>query len=193
MTAIPKCRHSREGGSPAFFGKGTCCQRDSRLRGNDGAWFATMLNKMFLVFLITIALLICVTDFRKMIIPDWINALLAATGAIVSVFVFRQNWTVVLGAAVLTGLSFMTVAGAYRGLRGVSGLGMGDIKFLAAASTWIGVAGLPWLLLFACIGGLAHVLVRHLAGHEMERMTRIPFGPYLSAGLVLVWSLGLSL
>lgn len=151
-----------------------------------------MTNALVIAFLGGIAAIICVTDFRKMIIPDWVNALLAATGSIVAVIVFKQDWKIVLGAAALTGLLFMALAETYRRLSGVSGLGMGDIKFLAAASTWIGAAGLPWLLMFACIGGLAHVLVRHFAGHDLQRVSRIPFGPYLSSGLVLVWTFGLS-
>lgn len=152
-----------------------------------------VLNAAIAAFLVCTTLVICLTDFRKMIIPDWINALLAVAGATISIFAFQQHWFVVLGAAVATGLLFMALAKIYHRLRGFSGLGMGDIKFLAAASTWIGAAGLPWLLLFACVAGLIHVLVRQVAGQEVDRLTRIPFGPYLSGGLVLVWSLGLSM
>lgn len=151
------------------------------------------MSGLIIAFLGTMSLVICIADFRKMIIPDWANALLAVAGVAVSVFMFKQDWRFVIVSAVATGLVFMTLAETYRRLRGVSGLGMGDVKFISAASTWIGWAGLPWLLLLACIGGLAHILVRHLAGHQMERMTRIPFGPYLSIGLVMVWCLGLSI
>jgi leader peptidase (prepilin peptidase) / N-methyltransferase len=152
-----------------------------------------MINGAIVAFLVSVAAVICLTDFRKMIIPDWLNALLAVTGAAVSVFLFKQDWLVVIGSAAATGLLFLTIATGYQRLRGIPGLGMGDIKFLAAASTWVGWAGVPWLLLFACMGGLGHVLLRQTAGHQVERTTRIPFGPYLSMSLLMVWSLGLSI
>jgi leader peptidase (prepilin peptidase) / N-methyltransferase len=152
-----------------------------------------MIHGALIAFLGVIAAVICWVDFRKMIIPDWTNGLPAVTGFLVSVFLFKQSWHVVLGAAVVTGFLFTALAATYRRLRAVSGLGMGDIKFIAAASTWVGWGGLPWRVLLACIGGLAHVIVRHLAGHDMHAMTRIPFGPYLSVGLITVWSLGLSI
>ena len=94
-------------------------------------------NGLIAAFLGGIAAVICVTDFSKMIIPDWINAVLAVMGAAVSILVFKQDWFVVLGTAAFTGVFFIVLAESYRRLRGVSGLGMGDVKFLAAASTWI--------------------------------------------------------
>jgi leader peptidase (prepilin peptidase) / N-methyltransferase len=151
-----------------------------------------VLGAAIIIFLGFVTLTICLTDFRTMIIPDWINATVAVTGAAASIFLFKQDWFVVAGVAAATGVLFMALAKSYQQARGVSGLGMGDIKFLTAASTWVGISGLPWLILFACIGALAHVLVRQFAGHEIARFTRIPFGPYLSVALVLVWSLKLA-
>jgi leader peptidase (prepilin peptidase) / N-methyltransferase len=151
-----------------------------------------MVEPAIIAFLCGVALVIAIADYRKMIIPDDINAALALTGFMVSVFVFQHDWLWIVGSAIAVFLLFVAFAEIYRRLRGVSGLGLGDIKFLTAASTWIGTAGLPWLLMFACIGGLAHVLVRHFFGYEIARATRIPFGPYLSVALVLVWSLKLA-
>jgi leader peptidase (prepilin peptidase) / N-methyltransferase len=151
-----------------------------------------MIEPAIIAFLCAVALMIAFADYRKMIIPDGINAALAAAGIMVSVSVFQQDWRSVIGSAVVVFLMFATFGQIYMRLRGVAGLGMGDIKFLTAASTWVGLTGLPWLVLFACIGGLVHVLARHFAGYEMAPATRIPFGPYLSMALVLVWSFRLA-
>jgi leader peptidase (prepilin peptidase)/N-methyltransferase len=159
------------------------------------SWWSefAMIESAIIAFLCGVALVIAVADYCKMIIPDGINAALAGAGVYVSVFAFQQDWRWVIWSAVAVFLIFTGFAQIYQRARGVSGLGMGDIKFLTAASTWVGFTGLPWLLLFACIGGLAHVLARHFTGYEVARATRIPFGPYLSMALVLVWSLKLAI
>jgi leader peptidase (prepilin peptidase) / N-methyltransferase len=160
-----------------------------------GSWWSEirlMIEPAIIAFLCGVTLVIAIADCRKMIIPDGINAALAVAGFVVSVLVFQQDWRWVMGFAIAVFLMFVAFAEIYRRMRGASGIGMGDIKFLAAASTWVGAAGLPWLVLFACIGGLIHVLIRYFAGYEMARTTRIPFGPYLSMALVLVWSFKLA-
>jgi leader peptidase (prepilin peptidase)/N-methyltransferase len=73
----------------------------------------------------------------------------------------------------------------YFGWRKIQGLGLGDVKFLAAAGIWIGVAGLPILLLFAALTALAAAAVMQLAGRDMTRQTSLPFGPFLTIGLLL--------
>jgi leader peptidase (prepilin peptidase) / N-methyltransferase len=151
-----------------------------------------VIEPVIIAFLFGVSLWIAIADYRMMIIPDGINATLAVVGIIVSVFAFQQDWRWVIGSAIAVFLGFIAFASAYQRTRGISGLGMGDIKFLAAASTWVGLAGLPWLLLFACIGGLTHVIARQFAGFETARATRIPFGPYLSMALILVWSFKLA-
>jgi leader peptidase (prepilin peptidase) / N-methyltransferase len=48
--------------------------------------------------------------------------------------------------------------------RKIQGLVLGDVKFLAAAEIWVGVAGLPVLLLVAALTALACAAVMQLAG-----------------------------
>lgn len=143
------------------------------------------------VFLCSVAGMIAWTDYRKMIIPDWINLLTASSGIFVSVVLLRAPLLqVALGSLVVLFLGWL-IARVYKGLRGHHALGMGDIKFLGAAAAWTGLVGMPWLLMIASFGGLTHIFVKGLLGHTTDRMTRIPFGPYLASGLILVWSLDL--
>ena len=85
------------------------------------------------------------------------------------------------GAAVGAGIVVAADA-AYRALRGVPGMGMGDAKLLAAAGAWCGLAALPPVLLLACLLGLAAALSSG-AGPR----TPVPFGPALAAAFWLVW------
>jgi leader peptidase (prepilin peptidase)/N-methyltransferase len=69
-------------------------------------------------------------------------------------------------------------------LAAASGLGLGDVKFLAAAGIWVGLAGLPMLLLAAALTALACVGIMQLAGRPLTGQTSISFGPFLAIGLL---------
>ena len=63
---------------------------------------------------------------------------------------------------------------------------MGDVKFIGAASIWIGFVGLPMMILIASVSGLTLVLLRNLVGYPTSQTTRLPFGPHLAVGLATV-------
>ena len=87
-------------------------------------------------------------------------------------------------------LMFALIGWAYRRVRGIDGLGLGDAKLLAASGAWVGFAGLPSVVLWAC--GLAGLwlLVMYVKGASLSRHTGLPFGPVLAAGTWLVWLYG---
>jgi leader peptidase (prepilin peptidase) / N-methyltransferase len=124
-------------------------------------------------------------DIHRGIIPNGLNLSIAGLGllkAAVSGGVF-----VALEAGcegVVIGLIFWLLRRLYFVLRKTQGLGLGDVKFLAAAGPWIGIAGLPSLLLVATVTALVAAGGLQLAGHNMTRRTSLPFGPFLAAGLL---------
>lgn len=95
----------------------------------------------------------------------------------------------VVFATGLTAALFLLFSMTYRILRNRRGFGGGDIKFLAAATTWIGLLGVPWVILIASISGLAFSIFASLDGRAMKADTRVAFGPHLSLGLLIVWLL----
>ena len=113
-----------------------------------------------------------------------------AGGATVGVSAGIAGWlggplvSALAGAALGAGLSG-GIAALYSRTRGRTGLGMGDVKLLGAMGLFLG----PYVLLALFAGSLAGV-VGGLAGavHSGESATarRIPFGPYLALGGVLV-------
>lgn len=87
-------------------------------------------------------------------------------------------------------LGLRAVAVTYRALRGREGMGAGDAKLLAAAGAWLGLAALPWVVLFAAVGGLVVAGGAALAGRPMQATTALPFGAFLAASFWVLWLYG---
>lgn len=68
-------------------------------------------------------------------------------------------------------------------------LGLGDVKFISAATLWIGPLGLGSMLLIASLSGILFVLVRALIW-DISIKERIAFGPFLGFGLFVTWLYG---
>jgi leader peptidase (prepilin peptidase)/N-methyltransferase len=130
--------------------------------------------------------LLSLTDIQRGIIPDELNLLIAVLGLIKTIL--DGGPTDAFGAlcqAAAIGALFWLLRRLYFSWRRAHGLGLGDVKFLAAAGTWIGIAGLPILLLIATSLALAAAGSLQLAGREMNRKASLPFGPFLACGLVM--------
>lgn len=133
---------------------------------------------------------VALIDLRHGIIPNWLNLAIAALGlANVVVTEGATAAFTAMASAVLVGAVFWLLQRLYFALRHVDGLGLGDVKFLAAATIWVGTTGIPTLLLIAALAALAVAGGLQLAGHEMKRQTSIPFGPFLALGLLLTSAL----
>ena len=131
---------------------------------------------------------ICVTDFRSMIIPDWVNFGLSTAGMLYSA---GSGWQATFSAFVFGFIVFVFFWGVRKlhlGLTGRVGLGMGDVKFAGAAATWLNPVNFPLFLLGASVSALFYFMVLHHR-HPDPRAVRVPFGPFLSISLLAVWHL----
>jgi leader peptidase (prepilin peptidase)/N-methyltransferase len=129
-------------------------------------------------------------DLRRGIIPDWLNLAIALIG-LAKAFML-DGWAAALSAGcegIVVGTIVWLLRRLYFVFRKFQGLGLGDVKLLAASGIWIGVAGVPVQLLVASLTALAAAGVMQLAGQTMTRQTSIPFGPYLALGLVVILAL----
>ena len=119
-------------------------------------------------------------DLKRRIIPDRLN--LALLGIGLALTGWREaEWDALLpraGEVAVAFALFWGVRALHARLRGRIGLGLGDVKFLAAATAWTGLAGLPVLILVASLSALLVVVLRRL-----DAATRLPFGPFLALGL----------
>jgi leader peptidase (prepilin peptidase) / N-methyltransferase len=124
-------------------------------------------------------------DIRHGIIPDWLNLAIAGLGLSKTVIVDGPMvglQAVCEGAAI--GAAFWLLRRLYFAFRKIQGLGLGDVKFLMAAGIWVGVAGLPTLLLIATLTALACAGVMQLTGRQLTNRTSMSFGPFLALGLL---------
>ena len=125
-------------------------------------------------------------DIRDGIIPDWLNLTIAGVGLLRALIVdgpLAGSNAVCEGAAI--GAIFWLLRRLYFAFRKIQGLGLGDVKFLAAAGIWVGVAGLPVLLLVAALTALACAAVMQLTGRQLTAQTSMSFGPFLAIGLLI--------
>ena len=117
-------------------------------------------------------------DFRQKIILDEVLVVLALAG-LTYVGICGKGWQQSFFGA-LTGSSILGLI--YIISKG--GMGLGDVKYAGVLGIWTGFPGILVNLYAAFfLGGAIALLLCVL--YKADRKTRIPFGPYLSAGAVL--------
>jgi leader peptidase (prepilin peptidase) / N-methyltransferase len=145
-----------------------------------------MIAVTFLALLCLASALLAWIDLRYGIIPDWLNLLIAVTGLARAFLLGGADAALGLGLeAIAVGAIAWLLRRLYFMFRKYQGLGLGDVKLLAASAVWIGLAGIPVQLLVASLSALAAAGALHLAGRTMTRQTSLPFGPFLALGLLV--------
>lgn len=127
-------------------------------------------------------------DLRYQLLPDFLTLPLICFG-------LAASWALdpggladhAVGAAAGFGVVVL-LRFVYQKLRGREGMGLGDAKLLAAAGAWAGWPALPSILAIAAISALGFALLTR--GRRLALADRMPFGPFLAAGLWLVWLYG---
>ncbi|TPQ46466.1 prepilin peptidase [Burkholderia ubonensis] len=120
-------------------------------------------------------------DIRTGYLPDSMTLPLLWAGLALNLAgMFTSLQSAVIGA--MSGYLFLwSIYWLFRWLRGIEGIGFGDLKLLAALGAWMGWAALPQVVLFAAVTGAIVGLVATWRGH-MRFEEPIPFGPFLAAG-----------
>ena len=133
-----------------------------------------------------------VIDLRRRIIPDGLNLALLATGLALTAWRDPDALDVSMRCAEAA-LAFCFgwgVRALHARLRGRIGLGLGDVKFLGAATAWTGLAQVPLLILVASLAALLAIGLAALSGRRVGATTHLPFGPFLALGLHVALALG---
>jgi leader peptidase (prepilin peptidase) / N-methyltransferase len=144
-----------------------------------------MIASLSVILLGLAGILLAWIDLRSGIIPDWLNLAVAILG--LTRIAILDGSTPALGAGaegIIVGAIVWLLRRLYFVLRQRQGLGLGDVKLLAASAIWVGVAGVPMQLVIASLTALAAAGILHLAGRRMTRQTALPFGPFLALGLL---------
>lgn len=156
-----------------------------------GVWFSGLpLAATYLWFIFCCGLIVLAfVDYKTKLLPDILTLPLLWLGLVIQLF--PETRTVGLELAVIGAvagyLPLWLLAQIYRAVRGRDGLGMGDLKLLAAMGAWSGPFLLPHVLVLAVLLALAvyvfdRVMRRDTYGFHEER----PFGPAIIAAYFVV-------
>lgn len=119
-------------------------------------------------------------DFHFGIIPDGHNILLGIFGLLFLWASGGDFYLALATSAVLLGLGLFLALG-YSKWRGKEMLGLGDVKFFAAAGLWLQIENAPW---FLAGGGLIGVLF-NLYWKKRTGEAQFPFAPALCMALAI--------
>ena len=132
---------------------------------------------------------IAIADFRRQIIPDGLNLALAGIGLSYQLAADADGLPVHLLFAATTFAAAWLLRRGHFLMTGRIGLGLGDVKMLAAAACWISPLLLPVLLFIASASALLFVGGQVVATGPAAARARVAFGPFIAIGLGSSWVL----
>ena len=126
-------------------------------------------------------------DIMEMRLPDRLTLPLILAGLVVAALPGQAGLLDRLIGAAAGYAALAGLAAVFRHVQGRDGLGLGDAKLAAAAGAWLGWRALPMVVLIACAGGFAWVLLRWLRQGRKGLTSPLPFGAPLAAAIWLAW------
>lgn len=173
-----------------------------------GCYFAFGLTVDALKWAVFASLLVvlAITDVRERILPDEVNFFGIGAGLLFSLFTkpldgtalwLANRWfdyppppmalsviDAVLGALAGSGLLWLVAEGYFR-IRGREGMGLGDVKMMAAVGAFLGLKRtLMTVLAGSLLGSVIGIVL--IAASKKGRDYELPFGTFLGAGALLV-------
>ncbi len=136
-----------------------------------------------------LAVFVAAVDIDRLIIPDIANAVIAVLGlALVLIEAWPgERWLAIGDAllrALITGGALLLLRFVYAKRTGVMGLGLGDVKLMAAGAIILTWASLPYALVLAAVAAILVVVWRGIRqGAWLDRETEIPFGAFLAPAI----------
>ncbi len=142
--------------------------------------------------LAALSVAIAVIDRRRLIIPDELSGGALLVGLAVSALAAENAATgFVLAAARAAFMfaAFLAFRFGFRRLRGIDGMGLGDVKLAAAAGAWLDWGSLPLAVNIAALAALTVAVVGRFRAGDAGRGSKIPFGAFLAPAIWLCWLL----
>lgn len=124
-------------------------------------------------------------DLKTFILPDIITIPGSVAAIPCAALLTPLGWEgALLGAGIGGGL-FWSLRLLYRGLKGIEGLGLGDVKIMFMIGALAGPQNLPLVITVGAFSGLAAGLIMMAVDPEQKYGSMIPFGPFLAFGSML--------
>jgi leader peptidase (prepilin peptidase)/N-methyltransferase len=153
------------------------------------AWrFGFSWQTLAALFFTWICISLTFIDLDHHLLPDQLTLLLLWLGLFCSLFSLFCTSTAAILGAIIGYIIFAITQWLFEWTTGKTGMGQGDVKFLAALGAFLGWQMLPLIILLASISGILFAFVQMLIERHFKSAP-LPFGPYLTlAGWVaLVW------
>lgn len=148
---------------------------------NGGAWLLAawmfqgdVIRTVLYSVLFSLLTVVTVIDWRTFEIPNGLNLAIFLLG-VVQLVADRRNWALYLIGMCSVSLLFLLLWFITHG----NGLGMGDVKLMAAAGLLL---GWPRILLAMILGSVSGAII-HTIRMSRGAGRKLAFGPYLSAGI----------
>ena len=148
---------------------------------NGGAWLLAAwlfrgdaVRAVLYSALFSLLTVVAVIDWRTFEIPNGVNLAILLLG-VVQLVADRRNWALYLIGMCSVSLLFLLLWFITHG----NGLGMGDVKLMAAAGLLL---GWPRILLAMILGSVSGAII-HTIRMSRGAGRKLAFGPYLSAGI----------
>jgi leader peptidase (prepilin peptidase)/N-methyltransferase len=152
------------------------------------AWLGVSLAALGALYFTLCLLAVAWIDHDHRIVPDTLSGALLAGGLLVRGADPLGLATALLGALLGSG-GLYAVAWGYRRVRGVEGLGGGDVKLAAGLGAFLGPPGvLLTVLLSAALGSLVGLWL--LATRRGSGRTALPFATFLAPAALTVLAAG---
>jgi leader peptidase (prepilin peptidase) / N-methyltransferase len=136
-----------------------------------------------------LAIWIAWVDLERLVIPDLANVAVAALGLAFILLetpagALVEEFSDALIRAIAAGGLLFVVRFAFQRFAGKEGLGLGDVKLMAAGAIILTWASLPYALVLAPVAAILVVVLRGIRqGTWLDRETEIPFGAFLAPGI----------
>jgi leader peptidase (prepilin peptidase) / N-methyltransferase len=153
----------------------------------------------FAIVLAALVAIVVIVDARHFIIPNTLTLAIFAVGVVFALHASafasscRHTGTErsvlfevcdILARSIVAGGVLLAVREVFFRIRGVEGLGLGDVKLAAASGPWLGWEALPLTLQLAVFLAVLMIAGSSLARRRVPRRTdMVPFGTCLAPGI----------
>ena len=151
------------------------------------ARFGWTIDGLSASFFLLILLDIAIIDWQHMVIPHTLTLGGMVMGLVLSIFGNPGLSSALLGAAIGGGV-ILVVSYGYKLVRGVVGMGGGDVMLMAMVGVFLGPWGVPAVLFGGALFGTLYAVT---AGRgRLAGAAKLPFGTFLAAAAVVVLLFG---
>ena len=175
-----KCRHCGTGISPRYLVleiAGTFCALGAFAR--FGVTLEGASAALYLILLLDIAII----DWQHMIIPHTLTISGMVLGLAFSFFTALGPVESALGLALGAGV-ILAVSYGYKLIRGVVGMGGGDVMLMAMVGAFQGIWAVPAVLFGGAFMGTIYAVT--VGRGQVAGETKLPFGTFLAAAALVV-------